>query len=197
MIDKIAPALYLGSYEDASNLDTMKSAAVTHILTVGDAFLKPVFPDQFTYKTYVLDDAENADLLSLLPEITSTIDMWISTEARVLVHCHSGISRSSSVCIAYLMRYYKTPYYHAYETVRQARRCILPNAGFRRQLLQWETEKSLETREKNRAFNDKLAQHMSFFLFSPQDQRGRAPTAAQKIRRHFFAALPGDSALFA
>lgn len=59
-------------------------------------------------------------------------------QARVLVHCMAGVSRSASVLIAYLMWREGLTAARALREV-QLRRCIAnPNPGFRVQLLRWE-----------------------------------------------------------
>lgn len=56
----------------------------------------------------------------------------------VLVHCQAGISRSATVCIAYLIRYHHLSLVAAHGVVKAAREIICPNAGFLNQLQQWE-----------------------------------------------------------
>lgn len=60
-------------------------------------------------------------------------------ETGTLVICHAGMSRSATVCIAYLMREDKLSYSAAFEEVKAARRFINPNQGFRQILKKYET----------------------------------------------------------
>jgi protein-tyrosine phosphatase len=55
-----------------------------------------------------------------------------------LVNCSAGVSRSASVCIAYLMTRKKATFDEAFSTVAKARPEICPNVGFRAQLLEYE-----------------------------------------------------------
>ena len=48
----------------------------------------------------------------------------------VLVHCHAGISRSSTIIIMYLMVKYKISMSKAFEYVKSRRPIICPNNGF-------------------------------------------------------------------
>ncbi len=54
------------------------------------------------------------------------------------MHCAAGISRSASVCIAYLMARQQLPYHQAKTAVEAARPTIYPNVGFVLQLQQFE-----------------------------------------------------------
>ena len=57
---------------------------------------------------------------------------------RVLVHCRGGVSRSSTLIIAYLMKIHKMKYNEAYKYVQERRKIIEPNNGFVEQLKNFE-----------------------------------------------------------
>ena len=59
-----------------------------------------------------------------------------TNKGRVLVHCHAGISRSSSMVIAYLMWSRRWRFSEAIAFVKQQRACIDPNIGFIGQLME-------------------------------------------------------------
>lgn len=52
----------------------------------------------------------------------------------VLVHCAAGISRSSTIVVAYMMAKYGIEFDEAVQRVRSKRGCICPNTGFESQL---------------------------------------------------------------
>nr|XP_046919627.1 dual specificity protein phosphatase 14-like [Dermatophagoides farinae] len=56
----------------------------------------------------------------------------------VAVHCISGISRSSTLVIAYLMKYKNMSLKVAFDFVRSKRWFIRPNTGFFQQLIDYE-----------------------------------------------------------
>ena len=60
-------------------------------------------------------------------------------EGKVLVHCHAGISRSATICMAYLMATRKLRMEEAYEFVKTRRRVVSPNFNFMGQLLNFES----------------------------------------------------------
>lgn len=59
---------------------------------------------------------------------------------RVLVHCQAGISRSATICLAYLMHTQRVRLDEAFDFVKQRRQVISPNLAFMGQLLQFETD---------------------------------------------------------
>lgn len=59
---------------------------------------------------------------------------------KVLVHCRAGISRSATVCIAYIMWYKHWTMEKAYDYLKSKRSLIAPNLNFMRQLLEFERQ---------------------------------------------------------
>lgn len=59
---------------------------------------------------------------------------------KVLVHCHAGISRSATVCIAYIMWYKNWTMEKAYDYLKSKRSLIAPNLNFMRQLIEFENQ---------------------------------------------------------
>lgn len=59
---------------------------------------------------------------------------------KVLVHCEAGISRSPTICMAYIMRTQQLRLDAAFDVIKQRRDVISPNFSFMGQLLQFESE---------------------------------------------------------
>lgn len=59
-------------------------------------------------------------------------------DSKCLVHCKMGVSRSASTVIAYAMKEYGWTLDKAYDFVKQKRSVTRPNAGFMRQLAEYE-----------------------------------------------------------
>lgn len=57
-----------------------------------------------------------------------------------MVYCVAGVSRSASICIAYLMKYNKLSLLEAYNYVKLRRSRIKPNCGFFKQLIEYEKQ---------------------------------------------------------
>lgn len=71
---------------------------------------------------------------------TPPTDSVKQSGGRVLVHCQAGISRSATICLAYLMHTQRVRLDEAFNFVKQRRHVISPNLAFMGQLLQFETD---------------------------------------------------------
>lgn len=61
-------------------------------------------------------------------------------KTNVLVHCQMGISRSSTLVIAYLMKEYGLSFNKAKKLVQEKRSWICPNEGFEKDLLKFQDD---------------------------------------------------------
>lgn len=68
----------------------------------------------------------------------SIIFIYRKNNSKCLVHCKMGVSRSASTVIAYAMKEYGWSLEKAYNFVKQKRNITRPNAGFMRQLAEYE-----------------------------------------------------------
>lgn len=83
-----------------------------------------------------------ADLSSSFHPVLSALptDSVKQSGGRVLVHCQAGISRSATICLAYLMHTQRVKLDEAFDFVKRRRHVISPNLAFMGQLLQFETD---------------------------------------------------------
>ncbi len=89
-----------------------------------------------------LEDLPFAELAAHLPSTTAFIreSLRSSPDARVLVHCAEGISRSVSVVAAFLMAQYGWSPDDAVEYIKSKRIVANPNVGFVQQLHEYARE---------------------------------------------------------
>uniref|UniRef100_K1QNW8 Dual specificity protein phosphatase 4 n=1 Tax=Magallana gigas TaxID=29159 RepID=K1QNW8_MAGGI len=136
---EILPFMYLGNFQDASNLELLHRLGITSLMNVSTK-CKNLFEDQFSYMNIPVDDNPNADLAAWFPESNAFIDTVRENHGKVLVHCQAGVSRSATICLAYLMYTAKVGLETAFEHIKSRRSVISPNLNFMRQLENYEKE---------------------------------------------------------
>ncbi|KRX11101.1 Ammonium transporter AmtB-like domain [Pseudocohnilembus persalinus] len=125
-ISEILPGkLYLGNQHASVSKDILKNNKITHILAAG-ACLSQKFPDEFQYLGIDINDATVQDISKYLDQCIDFIEQGNT----VFVHCHQGISRSSSIVIAYIMKKNCWTFQQAFDFVKERRKEICPNSGF-------------------------------------------------------------------
>ncbi|XP_021112985.1 protein phosphatase Slingshot homolog 1 isoform X2 [Heterocephalus glaber] len=129
--------LYLGSEWNASNLEELQGSGVDYILNVTRE-IDNFFPGLFAYHNIRVYDEESTDLLAHWNEAYHFINKAKRNHSKCLVHCKMGVSRSASTVIAYAMKEFGWPLEKAYNYVKQKRSITRPNAGFMRQLSEYE-----------------------------------------------------------
>ena len=134
MSEIINNKLFLGDMVDANNEINLHNKNITCVICVAeDIMIKLNDPAIKVYK-YNLQDDYNCDISLYFDEILTLID----NEKTVLVNCVAGISRSSTIVIAYLMKYYGLKLKEALVCVRAKRNMICPNKKFLKYLFDYE-----------------------------------------------------------
>ncbi|XP_070812632.1 dual specificity protein phosphatase 2 [Pituophis catenifer annectens] len=136
---EILPFLYLGSCYHSSNREVLESLGITAVLNVSSS-CPNYFEGHFLYKSIPVEDNHMADISIWFQEAIDFIDSVKASGGHVLVHCQAGISRSATICLAYLIQSRRVRLEEAFDFVKQRRGVISPNFGFMGQLLQFETE---------------------------------------------------------
>ncbi|KAH9610244.1 hypothetical protein KSS87_012872 [Heliosperma pusillum] len=134
---QIEEGLFLGSLGAANNKPGLKGLNISHVLTVAGS-LPPPHPHDFTYKVIEVTDREDTDLAHYFDECIDFIDEGKRSGGGVLVHCFVGRSRSVTVVLAYLLKKRGMMLSEALEYVRSKRPQASPNAGFIKQLQNYE-----------------------------------------------------------
>ena len=134
MSEIILNKLYLGDMFDANDADTIKNRNVSCILCVAERLkIMNTNPCVKVYK-YELSDDSNCNISLYFEEIGEIINK----ENIVLVNCVAGISRSATIVISYIMKYYNLNLKTAFILVRKKRDRICPNKKFMECLLDYE-----------------------------------------------------------
>lgn len=85
-----------------------------------------------------IDDVPEEDIFSHFDVVCDQIHAVIQDGGNVLVHCVAGVSRSASICLAYLTKYHFRNLRSSYHLMCEKRLMVRPNLGFWRQLIHYE-----------------------------------------------------------
>ena len=101
-MNKILDNLWLGDMSAAYNKILLKRYGVTHILTVASG-IPPKYPSNFTYKVVTILDSPSANLKAHFQSCIKWLKQATEQGGTILVHCFAGVSRSTTIVIAYMM----------------------------------------------------------------------------------------------
>lgn len=136
---EILPHLYLGSARDAARKEQLQQLGITALLNVTQ-FCPNLYQEVFEYKCIPVRDTGCEDIGAYFQESIQFIDQVKAQNGKVLVHCQAGVSRSATICIAYLMSTRRLRMEEAYKYVKSRRRIVSPNFSFMGQLLTFENQ---------------------------------------------------------
>ncbi|KAL6116533.1 dusp16 [Pungitius sinensis] len=135
---RILPHLYLGCQRDVLNKDLMQQNDIVYVLNASNTCPKPDFIPESHFLRVPVNDSFCEKILPWLDRSMDFIEKAKASNARVLVHCLAGISRSATIAIAYIMKRMDMPLDEAYRFVKEKRPTISPNFNFLGQLLDFE-----------------------------------------------------------
>lgn len=95
--------LYLGSWKSARDWEVLSLFGITHVINLTED--KPnLFQDRdLSYCAFRIRDSEDEPIGNIFDRCISFICQAKREGGKVLVHCLGGVSRSATVCIAYLL----------------------------------------------------------------------------------------------
>eukprot|EP01087_Luapelamoeba_hula_P011934 TRINITY_DN3314_c0_g1_i1.p1 TRINITY_DN3314_c0_g1~~TRINITY_DN3314_c0_g1_i1.p1 ORF type:complete len:204 (+),score=35.23 TRINITY_DN3314_c0_g1_i1:45-614(+) len=121
---------------DVGPSDWFETEGITHVVSICHES-----PGTFTDECRIHINVTDEPSTNLSPHFVRTSEFIHNArinEGRVYVHCAAGISRSSTITLAYLMAWLDVGFNEAMADLRLARRGVSPNEGFRQQLRTWE-----------------------------------------------------------
>lgn len=137
---QITESLYLTSYR-AITEEKLRLNNISHVINISDL-------DNVRFQNLPLleftrieiADSEDSDIFTHLGRCADKIQEVEQQGGRTLVHCVMGISRSATVCIAFLMKHRGMSLRKAYFYVKARRSVICPNLGFWAQMVRYEEQ---------------------------------------------------------
>ncbi|XP_070826562.1 dual specificity protein phosphatase 14 [Chaetodon trifascialis] len=136
-VSQVRPGLFLSGLDSALSLSVLSSRNIT--LIVNASGLEDVtYPslDGLHVLHVPIQDQPHAPLRHYFDPVADRITQ--NPTGGTLVHCAAGRSRSAALVMAYLMRVEGLSLRRAHEVVLERRPFVRPNAGFWRQLMDYE-----------------------------------------------------------
>eukprot|EP01063_Lacrimia_lanifica_P031844 TRINITY_DN5336_c0_g2_i1.p2 TRINITY_DN5336_c0_g2~~TRINITY_DN5336_c0_g2_i1.p2 ORF type:complete len:299 (+),score=137.87 TRINITY_DN5336_c0_g2_i1:108-1004(+) len=134
--DNILPLLYLGNIafaRDKAKLDELGIKRIVNATTH-----PPCFPNDFAYETVHINDDRSADIRPLLRPAAAFMADGLDNGEPVFVHCEMGMSRSTTIIMAYLMEHKGWSLRRAYLQTKLVRPCVRVTKTFIYTLLDYE-----------------------------------------------------------
>ncbi|XP_065347793.1 uncharacterized protein LOC135944630 isoform X1 [Cloeon dipterum] len=147
--NEVYPDLFIGDMHTALCTQQLRAIGITHVLNASQKDSRPGQEPGYYVNTTAqyyrradieflgvpATDSLSFDISQYFNDAAAFIDSALRIGGRVLVHCHQGISRSATLVLAFLMMRRGMTAQDAMKTVR-ARRQIIPNESFLRQLVE-------------------------------------------------------------
>ncbi|XP_050208291.1 protein-tyrosine-phosphatase IBR5 [Mercurialis annua] len=123
--------LYLGSYDNASRSELLKTQGISRVLNTVPA-CQNLYKNSFTY--HCLQDSKTLQF----DDAIQFLEQCEKDKARVLVHCMSGKNRSPAIIIAFLMKSRRWRLAQSYQWVKERRPYVELNQDVYQQLQEYE-----------------------------------------------------------
>lgn len=151
---RILDHVFLGGQEACSEKSTMTFLKITHVLNVS-CECDNLFPESFQYLRIPVKDAVDEQIKPHFETASNFLDEVKAAGTACLVHCKSGMSRSSAFVLAHMMKSMGMTLRSALIHTKERRPRASPNAGFMAQLVEYE----IELRGKATIDVDKYKEH--------------------------------------
>lgn len=115
------------------------SHPVTCIVNAAPELPDPPLSDSIKTVKIHIRDSPSEPLDNYFDQVADLVEKVKEEGGCTLVHCVAGVSRSASLCLAYLIKHGQMTFQQAFQHLRHQRPCIRPNMGFFKQLIEFET----------------------------------------------------------
>ena len=130
--------LYLGTYANACDIRELKRMKINYILNCASECSNKNLPKYMKQLHLKIKDLDDFNIIDYFEKSNEFINKCKNEGGKLLVHCKFGISRSSTLVIAFLVKFKKFTVEKALEFVREKRNIVYPNYGFMNQLYKYE-----------------------------------------------------------
>ncbi|KAM4707862.1 dual specificity protein phosphatase 18 [Discoglossus pictus] len=136
-LKKVTDCLYLSNATAAKNKALLTKHCITCVINISLEKSDDGSPDQ-EYIHFPLADSPDTFLFAHFDTIADKIHSVEANGGCTLLHCVAGISRSPTLCLAYLMKYNGLSLLAAHDWLKKCRPIIRPNIAFWEQLVSYE-----------------------------------------------------------
>ena len=128
--------LYLGSDVVARDYEKLNENGITHVINCAADYSADYHLDKgIKYLSLHLKDHVRENIESVFYEAIDFINDAKSKNGRVYVHCVQGISRSTTICLSYMIFTDKITMEEGLQHIRSRRQIANPNMTFLSQLI--------------------------------------------------------------
>ncbi|KAK3083125.1 hypothetical protein FSP39_014656 [Pinctada imbricata] len=139
--NEVFPNLFLGDYKISKDKDELKKVGITHLVNCAQG---TKYNQIDTDENYFADsgicfhgiqamDSFGFKMTPFFDNAAEFIHNALQSEGKVYVHCQSGVSRSATIVLAFLMLKRRMRLLDAIKMIRE-KRPAQPNGGFLKQL---------------------------------------------------------------
>lgn len=134
------PTLYLCGACAVVRPETLEKLEVKFVVNATIELPDTPLPDDNKpeYMRVAIKDTRESNLIEFFDQVADKIEQIRESDGKSLVHCVAGVSRSTSLVLAYLMKYANMTLKQAFQHVRSIRPQVRPNMGFFKQLIEYE-----------------------------------------------------------
>jgi protein-tyrosine phosphatase len=130
-MSKIIENLYLGNIDDVGSVKFIRENNIKLIINAAIEVIVPIHEDvNIIMNLQWHDSMEQSINFCFLDYLTNVIHSFLKENKAVLVNCFAGISRSSTIVIAYMMNYHNMAFDEAFNYVQGKRWIVNPNPNF-------------------------------------------------------------------
>ncbi|XP_037809188.1 dual specificity protein phosphatase 18 [Lucilia sericata] len=140
-VSQLLPSLYLCG-ASVITPQMLTQLGINFVINVASELPDTPLPtaSKILYLRINVSDSTHTDLLKHFDEVSEMIEEIRRNGGKTLVHCVAGVSRSATLCLAYLMKYGQMNLKDAFLHVKSIRPQIRPNSAFIQQLRCYEEQ---------------------------------------------------------
>lgn len=148
-VSEINSYLFLSGVINEKKCAALQKLGVTLVIDASNRRVKLTEKNNLEVMSVDIGDHTGAKISRFFHMVADKIAENRKKEGKTVVHCMAGVSRSSTLVIAYLMREENLSLNEAFNLVKQKRPIANPNDGFWHQLEEFEQQLVLARSEKS------------------------------------------------